>query len=810
MKKIRPKSWPILMALTLILTSCGGKKDGATDVAQDPSSEQEETGSILASSYNLSTIAETEFTATAAEQIYKPVGVGGGGAMSGLSMSPYSSLWFVGTDMGTLFRSVDRGVTWLPISQTQTKFSSDLTSAVGVGFSSNPSVVFHAPAGVNPVRSTDAGRTWTAIPAAKFALATGEKIKYWKGHSYDSKYMFAGTNKALWMSSDTGVTWKKLSGAQGESKGTYIDYLKTGFVIYHATSAAIYKSTNSGSTFTTSFTPTGTGIRAFTAGRDTTQITFAFLDSNGTSACADVAKFANDFSATNMNLHYSHCGYVWTSHAEGRFTRTSKAGGDYLKMAENNSKVMYVAGSTSWIRQYGTKVWRSDDAGSTWALKLNQYDWDVIPFAPWPQSKIEYSAVALDVGWWDGGYESFAINERKPSSVGGTGYFFLHSSKNSGEFWNAPFTKFSDTGERSTKKKWASTGLEVTTVYNFKFHPQNPQVGYAGMADVGGMVTTDGGKTFRITKAEYNSNYDYAFDPSNDQLVWAASGAQHDFPADWYGNYTSGVEGGVYQSLDRGLTWTRLTPKTTAFNRQFISIAYDSLHDIIYAGSQGDGIAKSADRGVTWQYFNTGLPTSVKMIPQIEVDPANGDTYALLTGDAPNFTNQADTGVYYLAAGTSTWIKLRGVVQTPTGIASTQKLWYYPTAFAVDFSSGSDRSTIWLTDYENNGNWLATGVWKTTDRGATWVRSTQYTHPLSITLDQANPNSIYVNGIWEADGSWGAGGSYYTVNGGGAWKKNANIPYQANGRSATIDPNNRANIFYTYFGSSMLYGARPQ
>lgn len=33
---------------------------------------------------------------------YTPLGVGGGGAMSGVAISPYAELWFVGTDMGTL------------------------------------------------------------------------------------------------------------------------------------------------------------------------------------------------------------------------------------------------------------------------------------------------------------------------------------------------------------------------------------------------------------------------------------------------------------------------------------------------------------------------------------------------------------------------------------------------------------------------------------------------------------------------------------------------------------------------------------
>ena len=132
------------------------------------------------------------------------------------------------------------------------------------------------------------------------------------------------------------------------------------------------------------------------------------------------------------------------------------------------------------------------------------------------------------------------------------------------------------------------------------------------------------------------------------------------------------------------------------------------------------------------------------------------------------------------------------------------------SSFAVDFSNGSNRNTLWLVDYENNSNWLATGIWKSTDRGVTWNRQAQYTHPLSITLDQVDVDNVYVNGLHNVDGSWGEGGLFYTNNGGTNWKKNSIPPYQSNGRSATIDPNDRTKLFYTFFGSAMLYGPRPQ
>lgn len=787
--------------VTLLTVSSCVPKDETTDSLEDSQTENTKPPENVGDGDN----QEEDLTGTASTPVFEARGVGGGGAMSGFSISPYSTLWFVGTDMGTLFRSVNKGKTWIPINHFQTTYSSDLDSAAGVGFSSDPMVAFHAPAGRTPVRTEDAGETWKKITS--FALASGEKIKYWRPHTYNEKYAFAGTTNGLWITSDKGFTWKKLSGVSGDAKGTYIDYLKDGFIIYHATATGIYKSVNEGSSFSPVYNASGVQIRAFTAGRDNNKITFAFVDNDGKNACASANKYLSDWGQTSLNNHYANCGYVWTGDEKLEFTKTKQEAGDHLKMAENNSDVIYATGSTAWIRQYGTKVWKTTDAGKNWSVKLNQIDYDN-NYKLWGEDKIQHSGVAIDIGWHDGGYESFDINLRSADTVGGTGYYFLHTSQNGGNYWDAPFTEYADSGPKAKGKFWRSTGLEVTTVYRLKFHPNYPNITYAAMADVGGMASEDGGKSFRLSKAHYNSNYDYAFDPSSESTVYAASGSQHDYPMNWHANAAENDEGGIFKSTNKGRTWTRLTGASGTFNRQFLSVGFDHVRKYLYGGLHGTGIARSTDGGASWGLFNTGLPSGALIIPQIEVDPNDGGVYAMVSGNAPNFTNQASTGIYYLAPNATSWKLLRGTVRTPSGVSSSQALWYYPTGFAVDFSNGSNRNTLYLVDYENNKNWLATGIWKSTDRGNTWERQEQFTHPLTITLDHENPNRAYVNGLYTMDGSWGNGGLYYTNNG-QTWEKNTASPFQANGRTATIDPNDTDKIFYGYFGSALLYGERP-
>lgn len=756
---------------------------------------------------NIATVLITVSTApnsqiTSSEN-YRPLGVGGGGAMSGVSISPYTNLWFVGTDMGTLFKSTNQGESWNAINHQEAVFDSDLSRSVSLGFSSDGKTIFHASGGIYPKISDDSGDTFRPI---SMGLIKGEIIKYFYSDSSNPNIMYAGTTKGLLKTFNKGISWSRITTVNEEVIGTFIDHNENG-KLYQATKNQILVSDDNGLTFNIFHTPSSGKIRLFSGGSDISGVTLSYSDNDGINACSWVQQYLNDWGEMAIDETFSNCGYIWISKNGDDFKKNGQIAGDHLKMSENDSTTIYSTGSKKWIRQYGTTIYVSHDKGQTWALKLNQINYDVVPYAPWPKEKLERSAVALDVGWWDSGYESFAINLRNSNIVAGSGYFFLHSSLNAGENWKAAFTEYADFGEPTSGKKWKTRGLEVISIYKMKFHPVNTDLMYGAAADIGGLVSEDHGVSFRIPSRQYNSFYDYAFDPTDDSIAYAASGSLHDFPNEWHANATT-ANGGVYKTTNRGRSWTRLTPVDVNYNRQFLSVGYDSINGTIYAGTQEVGIAVSKNNGESWTYMNQGLPPGNKIIPQIEVDPNNGNVYALLTGDAPIFSNQPYTGIYLLdiANGATTWKLLRGIVNYPAEADAGHKLWYYPTAFAIDFNNPS---TIWMVDYENHGNWLMTGAWKTIDSGATWNRMKQITHATDIKINSKNNDEIHVAGYYDLTGTWGNGGMLHSKDGGATWSKNMAPPLQRNARSVTLDPTDSSKIFYSYFGGGILGGPNP-
>ncbi len=742
------------------------------------------------------------WSVTASPPAYQPAGIGGGGAMAGLAFSPYARLWFVGTDMGTVFRSTDLGASWQAIRHDQLQFGARLERSSPVGFASDPQVVFAATNGEQPKRSRDGGVTWAPIA---LPLAKGEWLRYWLGDDADPHRVLAATTRGLWLSPDGGTSWARASGVDGESTGTFVAHVGKMTRIFHAHDGGVAVSEDGGRTFAPWWRPAAGRVRQLAGGQAGQRLTLAVLDDDGARACAWLGELAK-VAPKQVADAQAECGYVWvmTAAADARqpqFVRTAQPGGRFLRMAAHDPDVLWTTGG-NWPHQQGSRVWRSADAGRTWTLALQLLDWER-GYKPWPADLLEWSAVGLDVGWHDNAFASFAVDPRDARRAGGTGYYFLHVTQDGGAHWQAPFTAFADTGARAPGMRWRSTGLEVTSIQRLKFHPTQPQLAYAAAADIGGLVTEDGGGTWRIVRTPFNTNYDYALDPQHPDRVWAAAGTPHDFPI---GNrdVLAGAKGGVFRSDDRGRHWTRLTPADGPLATAYLAVARRPSDGALFAGTRGQGVVASYDDGKTWLQVQSGMPAGPQVVPQLELDPKSGELYALLTGNGPAFTNAATTGIYRLGPN-MTWVSLRGAVPSVTGKPPLA----FPTAFAVDWTQPK-RDRLWLVDFEVAGSWLGSGVWRSLDGGRSWKRVLQYTHPTGITLDPRHPERVYVSGQWQIDGKWGNGGAMDSRDFGQTWQQNTALPLLANLDGMSLDPNRPGQLFYLFFGGGMLRGPLPR
>jgi hypothetical protein len=374
--------------------------------------------------------------------------------------------------------------------------------------------MLHAPQGLSPVRSTDFGETWESVVIASEDV----RIRYWISDTEEQSVVYAHTSNGLAYSENGGVTWNMAAEGLGDAKGAFLDHATTPATLYFATDTGVFSSTDHGLTYTT---VVDDDVRWFAGGRDSTGVTLTYVDSNG-AAC--------DWPVAASEKAAAACGEIWVSIDGNDFTSTGQEAGAQVVMAENDSQTIYAVGDRDWDRAYGTKVWRSTDAGVSWELKFHQQDWDVLPYAPWPSSKLEWSAVGLEVGWWDGGYYWFAINQLNSAEIGGSGNFFAHVSYDGGDYWHAAFTDLASTAQPVAGLEWRSTGLEVTTARRIEFHPTDHSVAYIENADIGCQVSQDSGDTWRMCSIGMNSVYDVAFDPRDSARVFAAAGSQHDWP----------------------------------------------------------------------------------------------------------------------------------------------------------------------------------------------------------------------------------------------------------------------------------------
>lgn len=263
------------------------------------------------------------------------------------------------------------------------------------------------------------------------------------------------------------------------------------------------------------------------------------------------------------------------------------------------------------------------------------------------------------------------------------------------------------------------------------------------------------------------------------------------------------ASGGIFRSRNNGVTWDPVFDAYgTALSIGDIAIA-PSDRNIVWAGTGepngrqsstwGDGVYRSLDGGATWK--NMGL-RETQSIGRVVIDPRDPNTVFVAAAGHLWGPNE-QRGLYRTRDGGATWHKVLGVDDN-TGV--------------IDVAMARDGRTMFAATYMRRrrafgfvGGGPTSGLWRSLDGGDTWERVTNglpagNTGRIGIDISRSDPNVVYV--VLENR----AGGVFRSTDRGATWTRQNRLDERPNYFSQIrVDPKNpdRVWLLGTFFYTSI-------
>jgi photosystem II stability/assembly factor-like uncharacterized protein len=267
-------------------------------------------------------------------------------------------------------------------------------------------------------------------------------------------------------------------------------------------------------------------------------------------------------------------------------------------------------------------------------------------------------------------------------------------------------------------QNWFASGEGVpnTDILTLALDRSNPSFVYAGTKK-GAFKSVDGGTSWNSVGSDLPIVPIRALtiDPLRPWVIYAAA-----------------EQIGVFKSIDVGLSWNAVNAGLPA-GVTIQSLAIDPVNsDTIYAGNDvalrvRAQVFKSTNAGGSWQ--DIWLPPSSGILAQtiyaLVIDPSNPAVIYAATVNPELFTNTNQPGAFKSQDGGQTWTGLQGLSGPDHR---------YLRSMAID---SIHTSNLYATS--TNGDF-----WKTTNAGTNWQAVTfKWANPI-IAIDPSNPSTIYI------------------------------------------------------------------
>jgi photosystem II stability/assembly factor-like uncharacterized protein len=264
--------------------------------------------------------------------------------------------------------------------------------------------------------------------------------------------------------------------------------------------------------------------------------------------------------------------------------------------------------------------------------------------------------------------------------------------------------------------------------------------------------------------------------------------------------YFGGADGGIWKTIDAGVTWSPIADRAAFSSVGALAIA-QTKPPTIYVGSgqvdarydimNGNGVYKSEDDGKTW--IALGLSDS-QHIGRILIDPR--DPKVLLVAALGHvFGTNTERGVFRSEDGGQHWTKVLFIDENTGAVDLASD----PASPDIVYAATWQLRRYPFLDYFLPAGGPGSGIWKSTDGGKTWTRTSQKGLPDGPLGRVGLAVGANTNGqrIYASVSAKVKGGLYRSDDGGSTWQyvnEDTALASSYFGR-ITSDPHN-ADVLY--------------